>query len=671
MHRPTESHEWLEADGLGGFAMGTAAGVRTRRYHSLLTASLRPPVDRVALVKGLDAWIETPEGTWGLTTQRYVGGHEAPDGTAHLVEFDAEPWPTWKFRLPSGLTVHHEIFMVRGRPLVCASWRIIGPPAFARLSVRPLLAAIDMHALRRDADALSTEVQLGSHECIVRWNPDARCPQIVGAAVDGAYAHDPVVYRGLLYTEERARGFDHVEDLLSPGTFRWDLAEGEGVLMMSAGVVTETSDQEPVSIRKRFESVRTKERAARENAPTRLDAVADKFIAARADGKTIIAGYPWFGDWGRDTFIAMRGLCLARGKWDEARQILTNWAGTVSQGMLPNRFTDSGDTPEYNAVDASLWYVVAAGEYLDAVDGWKSAHPDPTAIRSAITAILEGYSRGTRYHIRVDEDGLLAAGEPGVQLTWMDARVNGIEVTPRTGKPVEVQVLWANALHFGAKIDAKWARMLANTKRSFAEKFWNDARSCLFDVVDADHVRGRTDAAIRPNQIFAVGGLPIALLEGPRALKVVECVERALLTPVGLRSLAPSEPGYTPRYEGTPTDRDGAYHQGTVWPWLMGAFVEAWVRVRGSTEPMLATARTRFLAPLEAMLNDGGLGGIAEIYDAEPPRLVRGCPFQAWSVGEAIRISKALHQVGSDRTANPSGPHTASRIASEPAVPFS
>jgi predicted glycogen debranching enzyme len=361
-------------------------------------------------------------------------------------------------------------------------------------------------------------------------------------------------------------------------------------------------------------------------------------VSARPDGDR---GYPWFVDWGRDTFIALRGLCLAAGRLAEARDILVGWAGAVSQGMLPNRFPDQGAEPEYNSVDASLWYAVAVADLLAraARARFEIGAADLRAMRDAVHAILDGYATGTRFGIHCDDDGLLAAGEPGVQLTWMDAKVGDWVVTPRIGKPVEIQALWLNALASAADDDARWRRLLERGLASFPERFWNAARGCLYDVVDADHVPGRLDASLRPNQVLAVGGLARSLLEPARARRVVDVVEAALWTPIGLRSLALGEPGYAPRYAGGPRERDGAYHQGTVWPWLIGPFVEAWVRVRGDGDLVRREARERFLAPLLARLDDAGLGHLPEIADAESPHQPRGCPWQAWSVGEALRLA--------------------------------
>jgi len=672
--RLDESIEWLETDGLGGFAMGTATGVRTRRYHAVLTASLRPPTDRTAMVKGFDAWIETAEGTWALSTQRYEGGHEAPDGARRLVSFNCSPWPTWEYLLPNGLRVVHELLMKHGSPLVGLSWRLIGDAPHARLVVRPLLACTPIHTLQHANAGFDFRVHVETPTCLW-WRPYDGLPPVFAAATNGGYSQEPVWYRRLSYAQERDRGFDHIEDLGSPGVFRWDIAREEGVLLLSAGETPETSPNSTGTPLERLAALRETELARRNAFPSRLHAAADKYIVRRGAGRTIVAGYPWFGDWGRDTFIAVRGLCMSAGRLDDARSILTQWAGTVSEGMVPNRFTDAGDTPEFNSVDASLWFVVAAGEYLDTCQGWDGrGRVDPNhKLKEAIVSIVEGYARGARYGIRACPDGLLAAGEPGVQLTWMDARAHGREVTPRTGKPVEVQALWINALHYAGRIDPRWTSVKSQAIASFRSRFWDDQRRRLHDVVDADHLQGVNDPSMRPNQIFAVGGLPIPVLEGEQAAAVVEAVERDLVTPLGLRTLAPSDHAYRPRYEGGPDERDGAYHQGAAWPWLIAPFIEAWLRVHGETATNAAIARRRFLEPLVSHLDDAGLDGVSELFDADAPRRPRGCPFQAWSVGEMLRIDAKLARIGSGpgRAHVPSVPGTtaASRGAVERLAP--
>jgi predicted glycogen debranching enzyme len=365
---------------------------------------------------------------------------------------------------------------------------------------------------------------------------------------------------------------------------------------------------------------------------------ADAYLVGRGSGLTIIAGYPWFGDWGRDTFISMRGLCLSTGRLKEAREILTAWSGLVSLGMLPNCFPDHGQEPEYNSVDASLWYVIVVHEFLDAAKHYPDFETNSTQLLAAVDAILTGYSVGTRYGIRMDLDGLLACGEPGVQLTWMDAKIGNWVVTPRTGKPVEVQALWLTALGLTARHDPIWHEHFENGCASFHERFWNEEKNCLYDVVDVDHVYGKVDDRMRPNQIFAVGGLPLSLLEGEQAELVVRAVERDLWTPMGPRSLAPEDKDYAPHYQGGPTQRDSVYHQGTVWPWLAGPFIEAWVRVHGETPEVKAKARELFLEPRLACLDLAGLLHVPEIADAAPPHTERGCPFQAWSLGEVLRV---------------------------------
>jgi predicted glycogen debranching enzyme len=335
---------------------------------------------------------------------------------------------------------------------------------------------------------------------------------------------------------------------------------------------------------------------------------------------------------------------VAMGRLEEARDILLEWYGVVSEGMLPNRFPDRGDQPEYNSVDASLWYIVAAQDFLTSAktSGAKITASQKTALRKAIDAILTGYSRGTRYGIHMDRDGLLAAGAAGVQLTWMDAKIGDWIVTPRVGKPVEIQALWLNALWIGSQRSEAWKEALARGLESFSRRFWNGEKACLYDVIDVDHQAGNLDSSFRPNQIFAVGGLPLQILDGERAEKIVDAVEKRLWTPLGLRSLAPGAAGYAPHYLGGPRERDAVYHQGTVWPWLTGAFVEAWLRVRGATDAAKQEARTRFLAPLQEHLNHAGLGHVSEIADAEPPHTPRGCPFQAWSLAELLRLDRLI-----------------------------
>jgi predicted glycogen debranching enzyme len=654
--------EWLEADGLGGFASGTTSGERSRRYHALLLSATRPPSGRMVLVNGFDAWVETPAGKFAISTQCYSPDAVYPDGFTRIVDFQSEPWPTWTFRLSDSMTLTQELFVPHGISGCCLRWKLStealspggrgqgeGARAAAEsvstgtLELRPFLSGRDYHSTHHENAAFQFDLQ--NRDGWLAWKPYHKVPAVLALA-NGEYRQDPEWFRNFLYQFELERGLDFLEDLASPGVFRFDLsqpavlifaAEEHTAAMMKAVGPNTNAATGAADV---FERIAYSESVRRKKFATPLHRAADQYLVRRASGQTIIAGYPWFTDWGRDTFISLRGLCLPIDKIEEAKQILLAWAGTVSEGMLPNRFPDAGDTPEFNSVDASLWFIVAVHELCDAASkrGRPIAVEDRQKLEAAILAIVDGYSRGTRFGIRMDSDGLLAAGEPSWQLTWMDAKVGDHVITPRVGKPVEIQALWLNALWIASRIDRRWTAAFEKARAEFERRFWNARLGCLFDVVDVDHQPGRVDESQRPNQIFAVGGLPLALLHGERAKSVVDIVETRLFAPLGLRTLAPGSPNYAPQCVGGPAERDGAYHQGTVWPWLMGAFVEAWIRVRCGTAEAKRQAAEKFLPALEEHLRSAGLGHISEIADAEPPLTPRGCPFQAWSLGEYLRV---------------------------------
>ncbi|MHB1845336.1 MAG: amylo-alpha-1,6-glucosidase, partial [Deltaproteobacteria bacterium] len=470
----------------------------------------------------------------------------------------------------------------------------------------------------------------------VSLRPNPALPAVV-ATTNGSYQQHPDWYRQFRYDVERQRGLDFVEDCLAPGTFRFELSKGDAGLLLEAGPPGAPGEAAPLE---RVEAAFEAERRRRGALPGPRGRAADAYLVRRGEGATIVAGYPWFTDWGRDTFISLRGLCLATGRLELATTILLEWARTVNLGMLPNRFPDGGEAPEYNSVDASLWFVVAVHELFRAAPNL--APGVRGRLEGAVDAILTGYSTGTRHGIRGTDDGLLACGEPGSNLTWMDARYDDHAVTPRIGKPVEVQALWLAALTLAGEREPRWRAQAERGRGAFEPRFWNEARGGLFDVVDEGHVSGRNDDRIRPNQLFAAGALPVTLLSEERARRVVDQALERLWTPLGLRTLAPGEPGYAGRYRGDRAARDEAYHQGTAWPWLVGPFVEAFWRSRGATREAAREADARFLAPLRGALGIAGLGHLTEVSDGDEPQAPGGCPFQAWSLAELLRLERLL-----------------------------
>src|SRR5213596_2357357 len=644
-----ERREWLCVNGSGGFASGTIAGTQTRRYHGLLVAALDPPLGRTLLAAQVHDSVDYGGRTWALFCGRWAGGVAEPSGYQLVERFRLDgTTPVWTYAVAEAL-IEKRVWMEPGANTTYLRWRVLRAREPVALTVKALVDYRDYHATTRGGDWRMDVARVPDGLRVTAF--DGARPLLLlarGAAAEPAHAW----YRDFDLPLERERGLDHVDEHLHAATFRATLQPGAALtLVLSAEPAPDPDGETAWARRARHESDTlsrwTRARPEAKTAPAwirHLVLAADQFVVRRPlpddpDGATVIAGYHWFGDWGRDTMIALPGLTLAAGRPEVARKILTTFARFVDRGMLPNRFPDGGQAPEYNTADATLWYVEAIRAYHAATgdDGLlKDLYP-------MLESILAWHRDGTRYGIRQDPaDGLLAAGEPGVQLTWMDAKVGDWVVTPRIGKPVEVQALWLNALRIGSELSERWAELYARARPAFAARFWDEARGHLADVVDVDHRPGTVDATFRPNQILAVGGLPFAMLEGERARRVVDAVEARLVTPLGLRSPAPGEDGYTPRYPGGPRERDGAYHQGTVWPWLMGAFVEAWVRVRGGTPAARAEARTRFLDPLLAHLDDAGLGHLPEIADGDPPHTPRGCPFQAWSVGEALRLTRLL-----------------------------
>ena len=629
------SLEWLETNGRGGFASGTIAGAQTRRYHALLLTARKPPSERFVLVNHLEEWLDIDGQAIPLSTNLYPGAVH-PAGYEHGIEFSTDPWPTWTFNC-NGITVQREILSIHGRDIVMVRWKLVGKKQLrAMLRVRPKLTGRDYHGTHHENGSLSTEAQVGSE--MVVWHPYSDLPP-VRAFHSGAYRHEPNWYRRIQLPVEQQRGLDAEEDWWSPGEFTFDLEPG---FTRTLALTSEAIDRlDVVALAKREKARRDTVRQAAPAADSlagELWRAADMYLSVRGTQHTVIAGYPWFTDWGRDAFISLPGLCLVTDRLDLAWQVIAAFAAHLSEGMVPNRFPDAGEQPEYNTIDASLWFIHAIDRYLaasrDEARVCETAWP-------AVKQILDGYRRGTRYGIGMGEDGLISGGVPGTQLTWMDAKVGDWVVTPRHGKPVEIQALWVRALEAGETLarrfgETDYADRCRNDRShaiaSFRKRFWYEDGGYLYDVIDGPE---GNDASLRPNQLYAVS-LVDELVPRDRAQQMLRLVEAQLLTPVGLRTLSPHDPRYCARYEGGVVERDGAYHQGTVWPFLLGPFVTAWMKAFGQNAAARNKARS-FLAGLEAHLHEACLGQVSEIFDAEAPHLPRGCFAQAWSVAEPLR----------------------------------
>jgi len=628
--------EWLETNGRGGFAMGTASGANTRRYHGLLIASLQPPVDRVVTLSRLEETVLAAEGEVPLATNQYPGTLH-PSGYRFLEEFRLDPFPTWRFRTAEAV-IERRVFLVQGAETVVV---LYASDRAVRLRIEPLLAFRDYHGLARRNDAARTAAEesgAGGGRRLT-FQPYGGLPPIFLHHSGGPFSAAPSWHDNVEYLEELDRGLDFREDLLLPGSFELELGpeRAEWVVATLDGAGGFDGD------RVRSLEAQALDRRRRTGDPVdgRLRSAADQFLVTRADGSpTVIAGYPWFTDWGRDTMISLPGLLLATGQLERARSVLEGFLGHVDGGLVPNRFPDRSGPAEYNTVDATLWMFQAVHAYL-AAGGERGFVRD--VVYPKAQGILEAHLQGTHHGIRVDPaDGLLLAGGPGTNLTWMDARVNGQPVTPRHGKPVEVNALFHNALRlmerwaadFGDRPRAaEYGALAARAAASFERAFWNPTRGCLYDVILPEG----PDARVRPNQILALG-LAFPLLSEMRRLAVLRKVEFDLLTPVGLRTLARGEPGYQPRYGGGPAERDAAYHQGLVWPWLLGPFVDAFLAVRGNTADTRRHCRG-LLAGLEGhLVEEGCLGSISECFEAEGPYRPVCAPAQAWSVAELFRL---------------------------------
>jgi predicted glycogen debranching enzyme len=635
--------EWLVTNGLGGYASGTLASINSRRYHGLLVAALTPCVGRTVLAGGLVEAAAYDGRAYDLSTNEYADGTIDPRGYRYLQSFALDgALPVWTFAFGDAL-LERRVWMAYGANTTYVRYRLVRGTLPVELRLTPLVTYRDFHALSSGRGWQPAVEPRENGATVQAW--DGATPFVL-LCRDAAFAPGGGWYWNFLHREEAARGLDDRSDLYAAGSFTATLSPGEAItLVFSTDADADLDGEGALTAARERQRDLLRAADAEDAGPVvqQLVLAADQFLVERrgADGtgRSVIAGYHWFNDWGRDTMIALPGLALATGRAVEAAAILRSFARYLRDGLLPNNFPDSADAdPGYNTADATLWFVLAVRAcYRVTAD---EAMIDE--LLPALRKVVEHHLRGTRYGIGVDAgDGLLHAGEAGVQLTWMDAKVGDWVVTPRTGKPVEINALWYNALRTLAELlasrdaaeAARYATLAEQARESFRKRFLRPDRLLLADVVDGPD---GDDWSLRPNQIFAVS-LPFPLLEGEEARAVVDAVGRELLTSTGLRSLSAADPRYQGDYGGDQRRRDGAYHQGPAWCWLLGPYAEAHFRVHSDARAALA-----LLQPIAQHLADAGLGSISEIAEGDPPHLPRGCVAQAWSVAEVLRVWRLL-----------------------------
>ncbi|MFH0919265.1 MAG: amylo-alpha-1,6-glucosidase [Fibrobacterota bacterium] len=625
--------EWLETNGIGGFAGSSLLNCNTRKYHGLLVTPIQGLPDKYVLLSSLDESARTSEGEFSLSVHEYPGALH-PDGWRHLTAFKSSPVTGFTYR--SGRTVlHKDILMPRGKTGILIRYRVAegSPPVTLRL--RPLFAYRNFHQLMRAHPAIRPDTRTCKSGVV--FGPYEKMPdcylQLTSRFV---FAPAPDWYRDCIYREESRRGFDNREDLFCPGEFVFSIKPGEAAVFSAS--TTETAGLE--ELWKKELSRREQEEAESKGSPAQkaLARSAQQFLITHVSGHySVVAGYHWFLDWGRDAMIALPGLTLAIGRHPECLEVLKTFASYEKKGLIPNFINEEAGDVVYNTVDASLWFGWAVQQYLVATGDYDSVRKN---LWEPLKNIYNGYLHGTDFGICTTDNGLVYAGDAGTQLTWMDAMVHGKAVTPRFGHAVEINALWYNFLclmkelsvRFMDPVQSELGELIPKVAASFTATFWIDSKGYLGDV----HCNGILDPAIRPNQIFAVS-LPHTALSPEKARSVVETVEQSLLTPFGLRTLAPDDPDYTGHYGGGPESRDAAYHNGTVWPWLLGHFGEALLRTAKKPQEALKKIEA-MVANMEPHLLEAGVGTISEVFDGSPPYRPGGCISQAWSVAELLRL---------------------------------
>ena len=650
--------EWLLTNARGSYASGTVVGCNTRRYHGLLIASLHPPVERVVTLSNVLETLAFGDEPIELANFEF-SDRLHPQGYRYLKCFRRDVGVHFDYDI-GGMSVTKSYHLCYEHDHLLVTYRFVDVPGPLKLRVMPMIALRDFHGLQSAASAMQLEVDEQGHAVRI-FGIDSKGPAVSLQCERAQFVQEADWWYAVHYRQDRERGQQFSEDVWVPGCFECEVTgDCEIAFCARAGSGWQAIEKAPSCPVEMVDGLWQRRRELHDRAnlvdddEKLLAEAADQFIVRRQitlDGKShesasILAGYHWFADWGRDTFISLPGLLLNTGRYDEARQVLQTFASVVDQGQIPNRFDDYGGPPHYNSVDASLWFVNAAYAYLQTS---QDRGTYDTEFLPTIEQILRAYHGGTRDRIHADEDGLISAGDEQTQLTWMDARCDGVSFTPRQGKAVEVNALWVNALRIWEQtcrddgVRATASHWATHAETSFRASFWNAEYSCLYDAIHPD---GRPDASVRPNQIFAVS-LPFSCLSGEQQLGVVKIVQEHLLTAHGLRSLSPYDPRYRGQYAGDQFSRDSAYHQGTVWGFLMGAFVEAYLKAHHYEQGARDQTQQMIQPLLNHLRGDGCLGNVAEIFEGQAPHGARGCIAQAWSVAELLRckqlISKGSH----------------------------
>lgn len=631
--------EWLETNGLGGYASSTIIGVNTRGYHGLLVSATKPPLQRMLTLSKVEETVIIDGNRHEISCNQYPNAIY-PDGYKYIDNFRLDPFPTFRFIIRNTI-IEKSIFMIHGKNTVFITYKLLESDHDISIELRPLIACRDFHS--RMHESYNPDIKVVS-------NAEAMNIEMNGIKLyillrDGMFINQPCWYRNFEYAIEEERGQESHEDLYNPGYFIHDIKQDNEICLIASTNDPYKLDMEKSRSHELDRRTIFTENSLLENISESLQSCvssllssADQFLVKRGEHQSVIAGYHWFGDWGRDSMISLAGLTLVTNKHDAAEKILLNYAKYCDQGMIPNYYSELGESLEYNSVDASLWFIYSAKKYLDYTDNLIFIESE---LFDTISEIIWHYINGTRYNTHNDSDGLLYAGENGKQLTWMDAKVGDFVVTPRIGKAVEINALWYNALKFmqelSERLDHKgsaemYSGLAEKARKSFNEQFWNDEKKCLYDCIDGNQV----DDSVRPNQIFSIS-LPYKVLDDKKRLFVLESVQKELLTPYGLRTLSPNDNRYIGIYRGDNFSRDKAYHQGTVWAWLLGPFIDAYISVHGKNKKTLDFIRNLICNFMQNHLADAGLGSISEIFDGDAPHNPRGCIAQAWSVAEILR----------------------------------